>query len=201
MAKIYGAILAGGQGSRLGGRNKAHLVVGDAALLERARSALAEAAEAVAVAGGDRVTEAGGMPCLADPVPGVGPLAGLAAGLAWAEAAGADWLLTAPVDAPFLRPTVYRQLLEAADSASIEGSDAVIADVDGRVQWLAAAWRPRLAPAARAACVGDDRSIARFASGIRHSLLALEGVSAMFLNVNTPADLAAAHAQAALEKD
>lgn len=193
MAKIFGVILAGGAGSRLGGANKAELRVGGAALLDRAKAALAPA-EQLAVAGGARLTagRTGGLPLLPDPVAGAGPLAGLAAGLAWAEAGGADWLLSTPVDAPFLAPSAFERLLRAAD----DKTDAVIAEADGRMQWLVAAWRPGLATAARTALAECDLAVARFAQGLRWRALPLPEAGPMFFNVNAPADLAIANARA-----
>ncbi|MEQ8729971.1 NTP transferase domain-containing protein, partial [Roseitalea porphyridii] len=126
--RTFGLALAGGAGSRMGGADKARLVVGGRPLLDRALAALG-AASRVAVAGGARIrpADAPGVVVLADPRPGLGPLAGLAAGLAWAEDAGADWLLTAPVDAPFLAPSVYVALLAAA----APGDVAVVAGEGG----------------------------------------------------------------------
>lgn len=187
MAKMFGAILAGGKGSRLGGADKARLTLGRRSFLERSRHALS-AAERIAVAGGRRVADAGDLPCLPDPITDKGPLAGLAAGLAWAEAEGADWLMTAPVDAPFLQPALYAALADAL------GDDGAVAVVGARAHWLTAIWRVGLAAAAAEALAGDDVSIARFARAHAVEHVALPDASAMFLNVNTPQDLAAAEA-------
>ncbi|MGZ0186406.1 MAG: molybdenum cofactor guanylyltransferase [Alphaproteobacteria bacterium] len=191
MAKILGVILAGGKGRRLGGRNKALIEVGGAPLLDRARAAL-QAADFLALAGGSTMTEASasGLELLPDAAPNTGPLAGLAAGLAWAEAAGADWLLSTPVDAPFMTPAVFEALLNTASS----DLDAVIAEADGRTHWLSAIWRPQLAERAFAACHGTDLSLANFVTSLRHRRLPLQDASTMFLNINTPADLATAEA-------
>jgi len=196
-ARVFGVVLASGGGSRLGGANKAALMVGGRPMLARARAALAPASR-IAVAGGRRVDAglAGDLERLADPVVDAGPLAGLAAGLAWAEAGGAAWLLSAPVDAPFLAPGVFERLLAATPGDDV---DAVLAEAGGRTQWLTAAWRPRLAAAALAALAGDDLSIARFARGCAVETVAISGPPEQFLNVNAPADLEAAAAHAETE--
>lgn len=196
MTIVYGVILAGDRGRRLGGVEKAALKLGDGTLLDRARAALASADRlAIASAGRFEGIPAKGLTRLRDVVPDAGPLSGLAAGLAWAHAGNADWLISAPVDAPFLTAAVYRRLLAAA----APDIDAVVAEAEGRRHWLTAAWRPRLAAEARAACVRDDLSIARFARESNILGLALDDASAMFLNVNTPDDLAAARGRADAE--
>jgi len=196
--RAFGVVLAGGAGRRLGGADKARLAVGGRQLLERAFVALAPAAR-IAVAGGGRIHPAD-LPdrvVLADPRPDRGPLGGIAAALAWAEAGGARWLLTAPVDAPFLTPIIYEALL--ADLAANPDAAAAIAVADGREQWLAAALRPRLAASARRALDTPDLAVARFleASGLRR--VPIPNASNAFLNVNTPSDLAAAERLAARE--
>ncbi len=193
---VFGVILAGGAGSRLGGADKAALQVGGISFLARARAALKPAVR-IAVAGGARVEAAAadGLPVLADPIANAGPLAGLAAGLAWAEAGGADWLISAPVDAPFLAANAYERLLAAVG----DDIDIVIAAADGRSHWLAAAWRPSLAMAARNALNGEDLAVAGFVRAHRWKTLALKTAPNMFLNVNAPADLAAANALAEKE--
>ena len=59
-----------------------------------------------------------------------GPLAGLAAGLAWAEQIGADTLLTVPVDTPFAPTDLLARLSPAA----------AVACHDGRQHHLVAHW-------------------------------------------------------------
>lgn len=192
MTKIHGVILAGGAGRRLGGADKAVLEVGGVSLLDRARGALAPAG-ALAVAGGARLAgrDAGGLPLLEDLAADKGPLAGLAAGLAWAEADGADWLLSTPVDAPFLEPKAFEALLAAAD----DDVEVVVAEAGDRIHWLIAAWRPRLAAPARQALDGADLSVAHFVKSRLWRAQTAPGDGDMFLNINRPADLSAAEAR------
>lgn len=180
----------------MGGADKARLAVGGALLLDRATEALS-AATRVAIAGGSRIAPAD-LPdrtVLGDPKPNRGPLAGIAAALAWAEAGGAGWLMTAPVDAPFLTPSVYDALLGAA--AASGDAEAAIAVADGRDQWLAAVLRPGLASAALRALGGQDLSVAHFLGGRRLCRVAIDGAANAFMNVNTSSDLEAAQRLAA----
>lgn len=196
--RAFGVVLAGGAGRRLGGADKARLEVGGQQMLARAFAALAPAAR-VAVAGGRRIRPAD-LPervVLADPRPDRGPLGGIAAALAWAEAGGAQWLLTAPVDAPFLKPAIYEALL--ADMADSPDAAAAIAVADGRDQWLAAVLRPSLALSARKTLDTPDLAVARFLEGHGARRVPINNASDAFLNVNTPSDLAAAKRLAARE--
>ncbi|MEQ9124358.1 MAG: hypothetical protein RIM80_17545, partial [Alphaproteobacteria bacterium] len=79
--------------------------------------------------------------------------------------------------------------------------EAVVAEADGHVQWLTGAWRPWLATAARRALDRPDRSVAAFLKSRRWRTLPLATRPNMFLNVNAPADLAAASAHAEADSE
>src|SRR4029079_9730524 len=74
-------VLAGGRGRRLGGPSKPEVVVGGRALLDHALAAVA-AADRVVVVGPSGLARPGIPRVLEDPPDG-GPVAGLAAGLAY----------------------------------------------------------------------------------------------------------------------
>ena len=101
--ELIGVILAGGQGSRMGGADKALLRLGQETLLARAERRLgAQVAEVVVSANGDPARLGTGRAVLADPVGGfVGPLGGVLAGLGFAQARGAAGIVTVAVDTPF----------------------------------------------------------------------------------------------------
>jgi molybdopterin-guanine dinucleotide biosynthesis protein A len=133
-------ILAGGAGRRLGGVDKALIVVDEVTLLDRALSACTAAGRTVVV--GPR--RAGGADsvywCREDP-PGGGPVAGLAAGLLEVSA---EIVVVLAVDQPWIAGAVapLRVQLAAANRAQPDAIDAaVLVDADGRRNYLAAAWR------------------------------------------------------------
>ena len=144
---MYDAIVpAGGRGRRLGGTDKPGLVVGDRTLLERVVAAVATA-DRVVVVGPRRPLDRDVIWCQEDPA-GAGPVAALAAGL---PHTAADVLVVLAADLPYVAPAVPR-LLRALDES---GADvALLADPDGRVNNLAAAWR-RTALRSALAAVGD----------------------------------------------
>jgi molybdopterin-guanine dinucleotide biosynthesis protein A len=105
-------ILAGGNANRMGGRDKAFLVLGGRPLIAHVRARLNLQAGPLAIsANGDPVRFARyGLPVLADAPPGgAGPLGGILAGLDWAAEAGESRLLTAAVDTPFLPDDLLRR--------------------------------------------------------------------------------------------
>ena len=177
--KVFGIVLAGGRGRRLGGLDKAAIIIGGSSTLTRAKAALSFV-DTLAVSGRDGE----GAPQINDAKPSKGPLAGLAAGLNWSLEGGAEWLATAPTDMPFLSASIYRKLLVQAD-----GADVVIASDGSSHHWLVAIWSARLAHLANASLEGNDLSIAKFAKRLRFRILVFPGEQALFANINTEADL------------
>jgi molybdenum cofactor guanylyltransferase len=108
-------ILAGGQARRMGGRDKPLLPLAGRSLLDHLLAALDGQAAPIALsANGDPARFARfGLPVLPDARPGLGPLAGILAGLDWASASGATALLSVPGDTPFLPPDLARRLAPA----------------------------------------------------------------------------------------
>jgi molybdopterin-guanine dinucleotide biosynthesis protein A len=187
---ICGLILAGGQGSRLGGVDKAFVALHGRPLIDHVLRGLAPQVARLAISANGVLLRfaAYGLPVLPDApaFAGKGPLAGVAAGLAWAQGAGAEALLTIPVDTPFV-PKDFCQALQPAPS---------VACYAGRQHHLAALWRVDFLPALEGFLKQPGSYKVRDA-------LALMGARAVdfagdmdpFLNINTPADLAAAQNQ------
>ena len=107
--KILGAVLAGGLSQRFGS-DKALAVWRDEPLIAHVIAALAPHCETVVVCG----REWPGYESLTDlPAPGLGPLGGLCAALAAAEARGFDAVLCAPCDALHLPDDLCERLSPA----------------------------------------------------------------------------------------
>ncbi len=101
-----------------------------------------------------------GIVAVEDPAAGLGPLQGIATGLAAAGEAGADLAFVAATDMPFLRPGYVSAVLRALD----EAHDVALPRIGGHVQTLAAAYRTALAPlAAELLAAGERRPSALFA--------------------------------------
>ena len=125
-------ILCGGSARRLDGADKKAVIVGGRTLLDRAIDAVGQASTIVAV--GTPASTPWAVTWTQEQPPGGGPVAALAAGLA---------LVTEPVivvlgvDFPF----VDRGCIERLLSAVGEKDGAVLADADGRHQFLVGAYR------------------------------------------------------------
>jgi molybdenum cofactor guanylyltransferase len=182
-------ILAGGQGSRLGYVDKAFLRLDDRPLVALLRERLAPQVDAIAIsANGDPARFAAwALPVLADAPEhrGKGPLAGVAAGLAWAEQSGADTLLTLPVDTPFA-PLNLRAALSPAAAVACHG---------GRQHHLVALWPVSIRPALEAFLTADGAHRVRDALDLCAARqVEFAGAFDPFVNINTPEDLATAQA-------
>ncbi|MEV4146993.1 molybdenum cofactor guanylyltransferase [Amycolatopsis sp. NPDC049691] len=131
--RYAGIVVAGGSASRLSGVDKPALSVGGKPLLARAIHALAGAERVIAVGprrpGFDVVWTR-------EPVPGTGPVAALAAGLAFVP----DDVEAVAVLAADL-PGVRRSTVDRLVAALGDGDGAVLVDAGGSRQWLLGAWR------------------------------------------------------------
>ncbi len=136
-ARITGAVLAGGRGSRMGGVDKGLV---DWHGVPLARHALLRLQPQVARCCISANRHAGdyarfGVPVLPDPLPGyAGPLAGLLAAL---QHAGEGYVATVPCDVPHFPDTLVRQLADglAHSVARVAVAEAPEAQPDGLVAW------------------------------------------------------------------
>jgi molybdopterin-guanine dinucleotide biosynthesis protein A len=191
-----GLVLAGGRARRMGSADKARLQVGGTTLLERAAAALQPGCARVVInAGGDPARFAPlQLPVVADGIAGfAGPLAGLLAGLDWtiANARGIDWVVSVPVDCPFLPDDLVTRLHAAR--AAVDAEIACAAS-GGRSHPVVALWPVRLREALhRALTLDDERKVGRFAARYRTAAVEWPTVPVdPFFNVNTPEDAAEA---------
>ena len=131
-------ILAGGQGARMGGADKALLRWGEGTMLEHAVAQAALVAREVLVVGGDarEVAPAARVPDLFE---GCGPLGGLHAGL---NAATFERCVALGCDMPFAGPLVLRALVEMS-----EGYDAAVPRAADGLHPLLAVYSRRCLPA------------------------------------------------------
>ena len=114
--RIFGVILAGGTGRRMGGTDKALLRLGGRTLLSRAIERLEPQVEQLALsANGEAARFGGALPVLPD-AGGAGPLAGVLAALDWAAPLGATAVVSVAVDTPFFPGDLVPQLLLAAET-------------------------------------------------------------------------------------
>ena len=169
MEGIAGILLAGGRSQRMG-RDKASLPWHGSTLARRAAGLLARVAEPPVIVVCAPEQELPPLPLwvqiVRDPEPGLGPLAGLASGLA-AAGPRAEAAAVCAVDAPLAHPAVLEALLGALGE-----SPAVVPLANGLPQPLFAVYRTELAFLAAALVADGERRAA--ALGERSGARAVE---------------------------
>ena len=209
MSTFAGIVLAGGRSSRMG-TPKAALEWHGSTLLRRTAGIASRATDGPVV-----VVRAQGqaLPALPaqvevidDPREGMGPIQGLAAGLA-AIAGRAEIAFVCSTDMPFLHPAFVRRVLRAAAA----GADVGLPIARGYPQPLAAAYRTTLAPVAermvkegrlRPAFLFDECVVTRLDEAALRAdpvLAALDPDLDSVVNINEPADYEAARSRPAPE--
>lgn len=143
-------VLTGGEGTRLGGVDKAMLEVGGVPLLDAVIAATSAACNTVVV-GPTRPTPRAVIWTEEEPTGG-GPAAGIIAALVSLAAQGSEseWCVVIAVDQPGVA-RVLPALLDAATHAAPEVDGLCPHDSRGQEQWLLAAYRTQ---SLRSACEG-----------------------------------------------
>jgi molybdopterin-guanine dinucleotide biosynthesis protein A len=184
------AVLAGGEGSRIGG-GKPLIRLGGKTLIERAYDcARSWSNHAAVIIRSPHQLGEHDLPWIADAAGIEGPLAGLAAALEWACRLGAGALVTIPCDMPFLPGNLVRRLLAEAGE-----HDAAIASSGGELHPVCSLWRNEAIYEFPRYCASGRRSLRGFAEqlGFAEVKWPAEPLDPFF-NINSPADLAAAEA-------
>ncbi len=188
--RIFGVILAGGGGRRMGGVDKAALMLAGETLLARAIARLEPQVERLAIsANGDPARFDLGLPVLADTAP-LGPLAGILSALSWAAPQGATAVVTVAVDTPFFPGDLVPQLCLAAETSPTGLAIAASA----KDHPTCSLWPVTLAPALQAFLAsGANPRVMDFAQAHDCARARFADETA-FRNINTPAELDAAEA-------
>jgi molybdopterin-guanine dinucleotide biosynthesis protein A len=144
------------------GRDKLALPFGGETLLERTLRLVREAVDEVVLVareGQELPQDLAGVAVARDPAEGLGPLAGIAVGLA---AAGGERVFVAAGDMPLLRPALVLRLFELA-----EGFEACVPVLDGIPVPTCAVYATALAARARALVEARRLRTAGLAEGAR----------------------------------
>lgn len=183
---MSGIVLAGGRSRRMG-RDKAALVWEGQRLVDRAVATLTAACDDVVVAAGERRIDGLAVPSVPDQPRGIGPLGGLAGGLAAVDREIA-WVLA--VDMPTPDVELFRRL-----AAHWAGEPAIIPSAGGSPQPLHAVWSTDAAPAVTVLARAGVRSVVDAAVQLGARVLddvetaALVDHDRWAWNVNRPSDL------------
>ncbi len=188
--RIFGVVLAGGKGRRMGGVDKAFVPLAGRSLIFHVLDRFEPQVERVAIsANGDATRFAAfGLRVLPDEE-ALGPLAGILAAVAWAAEHGADAVVSVAVDGPFLPPDLVPRLCLASDHGEI-----AFAQSKGKAQPTFALWPvSMLAPLAAFLASGVKPKMMDFMTQVGAVAAAFPDDGA-FDNLNTPEDLCAAEA-------
>ena len=170
------------------GREKLSLEVAGVTLIERVKDALADRCQEVLVVGGGYT--------MGERPGGLGPLAGMEAGLARARY---PLVFVAAGDMPFLTPDLVGYLLGRLDEGGVL---AVVPRYRGRLHPLCAAYKRALLPRLGAALDSERRAVRGFVEGIEQveyvgaELQRFGDPDRLLMNVNTPEDLELARHEA-----
>ena len=199
--RTLGLVLAGGQGERMGGIDKASIAIGGMALIDHVLTRLEPQADRIIIsANGDPdrfgathtvVADAKGEPC--------GPLGGLLAAMRWAQenAPHAFWILSAAVDTPFFPTDLADRLITAMSGPA---PSVVLARSGDRVHPTFGLWPVALADQLEAYLDAGERKAMLFAEQHNCARVVFSGFMVddieidPFFNLNTPEDVEIAEA-------
>lgn len=196
MARVAGAVLAGGGATRFEGKPKGLERVGGVRILDRLVAVVGEAlgAAPLLVANApDAPTWRPDLRVVADVRPGMGSLGGIYTAILQAPAP----VVCVAWDMPFVTPGLVRALADG-----LAEWDAFLPESDGRrgVEPLCAGYGPTCAGAIAASIEAGDLRAIGFHRAVRVGRLPLEAVrrlgdpARLFFNINTADDLARADA-------
>lgn len=193
-AQITGLILAGGQGSRLGGVDKGLQVFENQALVQHALQRLTPQVGRVMVSANRNldVYQRLGVPAWPDATTGYeGPLAGFLSGLAHCDT---PFLLTVPCDSPRFPADLAQRLWQALQD---EAADVAIAATrhgsEISLEPVFCLMKRELQDSLLRFMQSGQRKIERWTAEQRRAVVVFDD-DAAFTNINTPDELAALQA-------
>ena len=182
--RLAAVVLAGGQGQRMGGRDKGLIAYRGRPLIEWALAALAPQVDQLVISANRNLDAYAtyGHRVLPDALPDFpGPLAGVLAAM---RAVDAAWLLVAPCDTPHLPADLGARLLDAAREA---GTAIAVAADAARTHHTCFLARTDLADDLAACLARGDRAVHRWQA--THHPVIVRFDAAGFANFNRPEDL------------
>jgi molybdopterin molybdotransferase len=190
---VSGLVLAGGRGTRLGGRDKGWVELAGRPLIEYVLASLAPQVERLCINANRELEryQRYGLPVIEDTSLGQpGPLAGIAAGL---SACPSDWLMVVPCDSPWLPADLVARLQAAALARQ---SPIAVVTLAGRLEPVFVLLAQRLAADCAAFLAAGGRKVSDWLA--RHDPVEVDfsDCAEAFVNLNTEHDLAGAEVAA-----
>jgi len=186
--EISGVVLAGGRATRMGGEDKGLVEVAGRPMVEYVAESLRGQSAAMLVNANrnlERYRELCNCPVVEDIVGDfAGPLAGMASAMRFAQT---PYILTAPCDSPLVSAALGRRLFEALEK---EHAEIAVAHDGERMQPVFALLRRNLLESMLAYLESGESKIDLWYAKHRTALGDFSDEPSMFLNINTPAELA-----------
>jgi molybdopterin-guanine dinucleotide biosynthesis protein A len=193
--RVTGVIQAGGKSTRMGGEPKALMELGGRRIVERVLDAVRPVVDDVLIVTNTPALYAFlGVPMVADVYPDHGSLGGIFSGL---RAVSGDAAFTVACDMPFLHPDVARLVIDRAG----EG-DVVIPRVGEQLETMHALYAKACLPHIERRLKAGRLKIVGFFEDVRvveveeAEVARVRPADVVFMNVNTPDELARARALA-----
>jgi molybdopterin-guanine dinucleotide biosynthesis protein A len=187
MIAVTGLVLAGGQGSRMGGVDKGLQPFGGRPMVAHAIERFAPQVDELLINANRNVEayERFGHRVISDEIAGfAGPLAGFERGLA--HAAG-TLVATVPCDSPFLALDLVARLRSALER---ERADLAVAKTGAQPHPVFSLMRRTVHPSLREFLASGQRKIDRWYSALAVVEVAFDDEADAFLNINTRDELA-----------
>lgn len=186
---VASLLLAGGTGSRMGGKDKGMLHWRGRPMAVWVGQALRAATGTLLISANRSLGDYGGLGEVVTDAPefaGQGPLAGLLAGLQQACARGYAAALVCPCDTPGVTPALLNRLVQAWQSAP---ERPVIARCDGRDHPLHGVYPVAVAAALARQLRDNNRRVMVFARSQQAKSVVCPAAAELFTNRNRPQDL------------
>lgn len=187
MAEVTGVILAGGQGSRMGGVDKGLQPFRGRPMVAHVIERLAPQVDELLV-NANRNLEAYaafGHRVIADEIEGfAGPLAGFERGLAHARG---DLVVTVPCDSPFLPHDLVSRLAQALES---QAAQVAVAKTGEQAHPVFCLMRREVHAGLAAFLAGGQRKIDKWYASLAVAEVPFDDEPDAFLNINTREELA-----------
>ena len=183
--EITAVILAGGRGSRMGGKDKGLVELNGTPLIEHVLSVMSPQVGQLVINANRNIEEYQryGFPVVSDTmVDYQGPLAGFASTMAATET---EYIVTIPCDSPLLPDDLVQRLVQALNR---EDAELAVAHDGHRLQPVFALIQVSLLPGLLQFLQRGDRKIDLWYAQHKMAKADFSDIPETFLNINTPAD-------------
>lgn len=186
---LLGVILAGGLGTRMGGRNKATILLDGQSLLAHVANRLKPMVAAIIISSNEPV-EFAELPVIKDDLPGrPGPLAGILSALDWAHDHNYDHVVSAATDTPFFPTDLVNGLRTHANEIGLCLAASVDAMGNENLHPTFGLWPVAMRHPLRAFLESGQRKVRLFTQQHQAGVAVFHGVPDPFFNINTHDDL------------